>query len=260
MIEFRDVSFGYDAFRVLDGVSFKVATGSTRVIMGPSGTGKSTLLKLMLGLLRPEGGQVLVDGVDVGTAGREELNAVRRRIGMVFQEGALFDSLTVGENVGYSYLEAGCMSEEEVESRVREYLASVNLDPDLIDRLPEELSIGMQRRVAIARALAANDPDYMLYDEPTTGLDPQSLETVTDVIVDLQQRLGKTSVVVTHQIPDALKVGSTFLVLADGKVLFDGNSDALSNSGIPGVEEFLEPFKTTLRDAFRSLHQAPGRP
>lgn len=258
MIEFRDVHFRYGDLLVLDGVSFHVKQGSTKVIMGPSGTGKSTLLKLMLGLLKPDAGQVIVDGVDVGVARREAMNEVRRKIGMVFQDGALFDSLTVGENVGYSFLERGGMPIEEVENRVRGFLAQVGLDPEILDRLPDQLSVGMQRRVAIARALAACDPEIMLYDEPTTGLDPVTLETITDIIVDLQQKLRMTSVVVTHQIPDALKVGSSFLLLAGGKVVFDGSAEALATCDIPMVMYFMEPFKKTLRASFTSLHPELG--
>ncbi|HVP39377.1 MAG TPA: ATP-binding cassette domain-containing protein [Candidatus Saccharimonadales bacterium] len=254
MIEFRDVHFRFGPLKVLDGVSFKVRQGSTKVILGPSGTGKSTVLKLILGLLKPERGQVLLDGVDVATARRDELMALRRKVGMVFQEGALFDSLTVGENVGYSFLERSRMTLEEVEAEVRRHLTLVGLDPELIDQLPDQLSVGMQRRVAIARALAACNPTHMLYDEPTTGLDPITLETITDVIVRLKEELGITSVVVTHQIPDALKVGSSFLMLGAGKVVFDGNAEALAACEVPFVMEFLEPFKKTLRGAFHSLH------
>jgi phospholipid/cholesterol/gamma-HCH transport system ATP-binding protein len=254
MIEFQDVYFNYGSLKVLEGVSFKVKKGVTKIIMGPSGTGKSTLLKLMLGLMRPDSGNVIVDGVNVGKARGEELNAVRRKIGMVFQDGALFDSLTVGENVGYSFFERGGMSDDEVERQVRSYLEQVDLDPGLMDSLPDQLSLGMQRRVAIARALAACNPAIMLYDEPTTGLDPITLETITNVIVHLQEKLGMTSVVVTHQIPDALKVGSSFLMLAGGKVVFDGSAEALANCDTPFVMNFLEPFKKTLRASFTSLH------
>ena len=254
MIEFKDVYFQYDDLQVLDGVSFRVNKGATKVIMGPSGTGKSTTLKLVVGLLKPDRGQILVDGVDVTRVDRKGLNALRRKMGMVFQEGALFDSLTVGENVGYAMLERGGVADSAVEERVRHYLGIVGLDPDLIDGTPDELSIGMQRRVAIARALAACDPSIMLYDEPTTGLDPISLETVTDVIVKLQQDLHMTAMLVTHQIPDALKVGSSFLVLGGGKVMFDGSAEELALSTTPFVMNFLEPFKKTLRASFHSLH------
>jgi phospholipid/cholesterol/gamma-HCH transport system ATP-binding protein len=254
MIEFRDVAFRYGSMKVLDGVSFRVEPGTTRVILGPSGTGKSTVLKLIVGLLKPQRGQVLVDGVDVGAANRTELSAVRRKIGMVFQEGALFDSLTVGENVGYSFLERSSKTLEEVEVEVRRYLSLVGLDPDLLDRMPDQLSIGMQRRVAIARALAACNPTHMLYDEPTTGLDPVTLDTITDVIMHLQRDLGITSVVVTHQIPEALKMGTSFLMLSEGRVVFDGDSAQLAGSRDTFVQEFLEPFRRTLRDAFDTLH------
>jgi phospholipid/cholesterol/gamma-HCH transport system ATP-binding protein len=254
MIEFRDVAFRYGSLTVLDGVSFLVQPGTTRVILGPSGTGKSTVLKLILGLLKPERGQVLVDGLDVRTARRDELSALRRKIGMVFQEGALFDSLTVGENVGYSLLERSNKTLDEIEVEVRRYLTLVGLDPEILDWMPDQLSTGMQRRVAIARALAACNPTHMLYDEPTTGLDPITLDTITEVIVRLQRDLGITSVVVTHQIPEALKMGTSFLMLAEGRVAFDGTAAQLAACEEPFVLSFLEPFRRTLRDAFHSLH------
>lgn len=258
MIEFQDVHFHYGDLKVLDGVSFKVRKGTTKVIMGPSGTGKSTALKLVVGLLKPDSGRILVDDVDVTTADKHQLNAVRRTIGMVFQDGALFDSLTVGENVGYSLLEQGKLPMAEIEQEVLRYLDMVDLLPELLDRLPDQLSLGMQRRVAIARALAACNPTYMLYDEPTTGLDPMTLETITDLILKLQTELKVTSMLVTHQIPDALKVGSSFLVLGGGKVLFDGPAEALAQCEIPFVVNFLTPFKKTLLASFQSLHAEPN--
>jgi phospholipid/cholesterol/gamma-HCH transport system ATP-binding protein len=207
------------------------------------------MLRLILGLARPDSGDIRVDGQSVVKADREELDAIRQDIGMVFQDGALFDSLTVGENVGYWRLENSDQSEEEIEAVVREKLTVVGLDPDLIDSMPDELSIGMQRRVAIARALASGHPKIILYDEPTTGLDPNSLELVTDAILRLRNELGMTSIVVTHQLPDALKVGTDYLFLFDRGVQFEGDAHALAASDDPKLRQFLDPFRKSLADA-----------
>jgi phospholipid/cholesterol/gamma-HCH transport system ATP-binding protein len=231
-----------------------VRTGTTKVVFGPSGIGKSTVLRLILGLIRPRSGDITVLGRSMVNARSQGRNELRRRIGMVFQNGALFDSLTVGENVGYSLIEHGKVPEEEIEARVRQFLSLVGLDPDIIiDRLPDELSIGMQRRVAIARALASNEPAIMLYDEPTTGLDPISVEMITDIIVRLRQELHVTSIVVTHEIPHALTVGDEFLFLYDRRVAFEGTAEELARSRVPELQSFLEPFKVSLAQAFRSF-------
>jgi phospholipid/cholesterol/gamma-HCH transport system ATP-binding protein len=183
----------------------------------------------------------------------DALNAIRQTIGMVFQDGALFDSQTVGENIGYWLFENSDASEEDVERIAREKLELVGLDPKLIDSLPDELSIGMQRRVAIARALASGRPKVILYDEPTTGLDPNSLELVTDAIVRLRDQLQMTSIVVTHQIPDALKVGDEYLFLYDRTVHFEGDAVALAESKDPDLVNFLEPFRKSLAQAIENF-------
>jgi phospholipid/cholesterol/gamma-HCH transport system ATP-binding protein len=258
-IVFDRVSYSIGGRSILENVSFSVSPGTTKVVMGPSGIGKSTVLRLILGLIRPQSGDIYVLGKSVVRATAGEQNEIRRRIGMVFQNGALFDSLTVGENVGYSLIEHGHMSLQEVEPRVRTMLQRVGLDADvLIDRLPDELSIGMQRRVAIARALASNDPQVMLYDEPTTGLDPVSVETITDIIVRLRQELRVSSIVVTHEIPHALKVGNRFLFLYDRRVAFEGTSRELAESRDPDLVRFLEPFRVSLTQAFHSFGEGNG--
>ncbi len=245
---------------ILENVSFTVSQGTTKVVMGPSGIGKSTILRLILGLIRPQSGDIYVQGKSVVHAGHDERNEIRRRIGMVFQNGALFDSLTVGENVGYSLIEHGHQSRAEVEPRVRTMLKRVGLDPDvLLDRLPDELSVGMQRRVAIARALASNDPQVMLYDEPTTGLDPISVEMITDIILRLREELHVSAIVVTHEIPHALKVGNQFLFLYDRRVAFEGTSQELAESDVPDLVRFLEPFKISLAQAFHSFTEGNGK-
>ena len=258
MIRFEGVDFSIGGRQILRDVSFEVAKGTTKIILGPSGIGKSTTLRLILGLARPDRGRIFVDGQDVVQADREKLDAIRQDIGMVFQDGALFDSLTVGENVGYWRLENSNQSEAEIEAVAREKLTLVGLDPDLIDSMPDELSIGMQRRVAIARALASGHPKIILYDEPTTGLDPNSLELVTAAIRRLRDDLGMTAIVVTHQIPDALQVGTDYLFLFDKTVHFEGNARDLAQSTDPELVAFLEPFKKSLAGAVDNFGDSVG--
>ena len=255
-IVFDRVTYEIGGRTILSDLSFTVKAGTTKVVLGPSGIGKSTILRLILGLIRPKSGDIFVSGRSVVHASKDERNELRRRIGMVFQNGALFDSLTVGENVGYSLIEHSKMPIDQIEERVRRMLVLVGLDPAIIlDSLPDELSIGMQRRVAIARALASNDPAIMLYDEPTTGLDPVSVELITDIVVRLREELHVTSIVVTHEIPHALTVGNRFLFLYDRGVVFEGTADELATSDAPELLKFLEPFKVSLAQAFHSFSE-----
>jgi phospholipid/cholesterol/gamma-HCH transport system ATP-binding protein len=260
IISFRDVHLSFDR-PILQGVSFDLAPGTTKVILGGSGSGKTTILRLILGLLKPEGGSIHVDGADVGHLGEEDMRPVRLKIGMVFQEGALFDSLTVGENVAYRLVEDGNVSEAEIEARVREMLGFVGLDR-FYERMPSELSGGQRRRVAFARALVAR-PQIMLYDEPTTGLDPITCKTITDLIVKVRDLDGVTSILVTHQLRDAFNVartfmareneefvpkavgdlstleGTEFMMLRQGVVEFKGTPHELQTSEDPYIREFL---------------------
>ena len=253
MIRFEHVDYSIGGRQILRDVSFVVPRGTTKIILGPSGIGKSTTLRLILGLARPDRGEIVVDGESVVRADRDQLNAIRQNIGMVFQDGALFDSQTVGENVGYWRFENSDESEDQIEAVAREKLALVGLDPDLVDAMPDELSIGMQRRVAIARALASGHPKIILYDEPTTGLDPNALELVTDAILRLRDDLQMTAIVVTHQLPDALKVGTDYLFLYDRTVHFEGDARALAKSDDPELVSFLEPFKKSLASAVENF-------
>ena len=259
MIEFRNVDFWIGEHRILSDVSFSVPRGQTKVILGPSGSGKSTVLRLLMGLWKPRSGAILVDGEDITRATQRRLRQIRKRMGIVFQQGALFDSMTVGENIGYTMLEDGRHGEDEVEGTVRSYLALVGLDTNLLDRMPDELSGGMQRRVAIARALASRDPDILLYDEPTTGLDPQSAERITDVIVRLRDTMGKTSIMVTHDIADAFKVGNRITLLDGGAVAFEGTAQDLTAADTPFIGEFLAPFRKAVAAASqRVAARGPG--
>jgi phospholipid/cholesterol/gamma-HCH transport system ATP-binding protein len=255
VIRFDDVHYAINGHVVLGGVSFAVRKGRTRVIVGPSGTGKSTILRLLLGLIRPQRGRIFVDDCDITHLKHDDLDAVRQKMGMVFQHGALFDSLTVGENVGFALINIHRRPIEEVEGEVRRLLELVGLDPELIDAMPDQLSGGMQRRVAIARALAGS-PEILLYDEPTTGLDPIAVEQITDVLVRLRDKLGITSIVVTHHIPDALKVGDRFLLLNRGRVQFEGPGPHLLASRAEAVVEFLRPFRHMMELASEEFAEA----
>ncbi|HEU4725946.1 MAG TPA: ATP-binding cassette domain-containing protein [Candidatus Eisenbacteria bacterium] len=260
MIEFRGVDFSIEGNSILHDVSFRVPRGKTTVILGPSGSGKSTILRLLLGLYQPDAGSIFFDGEDLTQVTPARLREIRARMGMVFQQGALFDSMTVGENVGYALLEANGDEEGDVEGRVRQFLELVGLDPYLIDRMPDQLSGGMQRRVAIARALAARDPVVLLYDEPTTGLDPQSAERISDLIVRLRDTLGKTAIMVTHDIADAFKVADSVTVLEKGRVVFDGTPGELARDRSPFIQEFLAPFRKAIGAAQRQFQAVPGPP
>jgi phospholipid/cholesterol/gamma-HCH transport system ATP-binding protein len=254
------VSLAFDDKVVLKDVSFELLPGHTKVILGGSGSGKSTILKLILGLLRPDGGTIVVNGKRVDALSELELMDVRSDIGMVFQEGALFDSLTVDENVGYKLYEESDISYEKAQQRVEEVLGFVGLE-EYTERMPSELSGGQRRRVAIARAMAAK-PGILLYDEATTGLDPITAMTVDQEIIKLRDLEGVTSIVVTHQLRDAFFVATheavregrsiqiaqadprkadeaEFIMLKDGVVAFEGNASELRASTDPYIREFL---------------------
>ena len=224
---------------VLDDVSFEVRRGETMVIVGESGTGKSTILKLLLRLLVPDRGRVIVDGEDVNNLTFNEALKVRQKMGMVFQTAALFDSMTVFENVAYPLREHTDMSDEEIEVRVREKLDFVDLEPDKVMKMmPAELSGGMRKRVGIARGMA-NNAQIMLYDEPTSGLDPLTTATITHLIMKQQAELGTTSVVVSHDIRSAFKMATKIALLADCHIVFNGTPEDMAHSNDEYVMEFL---------------------
>lgn len=238
VIELRDIHLAFDR-PVLEGVSFVVNEGETVVVVGESGTGKSTVLKLILRLLSPDSGTVLVNDEDLGKLTYDEALEKRQCMGMVFQGGALFDSLSVLDNVAYPLREHTDLDEEEIEARVREKLEYVDLDPDQVLNLrPSELSGGMQKRVGVARGLAAN-PQIMLYDEPTSGLDPLTTGTVTNLIVKLQRDLNVTSVVVTHDIRSAFRMASKIALLADRHIVFFGSPEEMAASDDEYIQSFL---------------------
>jgi phospholipid/cholesterol/gamma-HCH transport system ATP-binding protein len=255
------VSLAFDDKVILKDVSFTLLSGHTKIMLGASGAGKSITLKIILGLLKPDGGVIWVNGERVDQLSEERMMIVRADVGMVFQEGALFDSLTVRENVGYRLYEETDMPLEEIDKRVREVLGFIGL-AEFIDRMPAELSGGQRRRVAIARAMASK-PRILLYDEPTTGLDPITATTVDDEIIKLRDLENVSSIIVTHQLRDAFYVAThtavrdekgeisivaadekkereaEFLMLREGVLAFEGDADALRSSDDPYIRTFL---------------------
>jgi phospholipid/cholesterol/gamma-HCH transport system ATP-binding protein len=239
MIDLEDVHLSFSENTVLDGIWLEVDRGETLVVMGGSGQGKSTILRIILGLLAPDSGRVYVHGVNVTQSSQEVLDQVRRQIGMVFQGGALFDSLTVGDNLAFRLHEEKGHEEEEVIRVVEEKLSFVDLEPKVAGLMPAELSGGMRKRVALARAIMGS-PRIVLYDEPTTGLDPITAETITALINKLRDQQGVASIVVTHDIGAALAVGDRFAMLKDGDIIFEGNGEEVLATDNPDVRLFID--------------------
>ena len=238
VIDLRHVSLAFER-PILDNISFSVAVGETVVVVGESGTGKSTVLKLILRLLSPDAGEVFVKGQDMAKLTFEEALQARQSMGMVFQGSALFDSLSVFDNVAYPLREHTQLEEEEIERRVRETLQYVDLNPDEVMSLsPAELSGGMQKRVGIARGFAAR-PEIMLYDEPTSGLDPLTTATITNLILKLQRESRVTSVVVSHDIRSAFRMASKVALLAEKHITFFGTPEEMTGSDDPYIQRFL---------------------
>ncbi|MDX6529574.1 MAG: phospholipid/cholesterol/gamma-HCH transport system ATP-binding protein [Blastocatellia bacterium] len=260
-IEFRNVTMIFDDRKILNNLSFKVMKGETKIILGGSGCGKSTTIKLVLGLLKPDSGQILVDGEDITNYGEAEMMKVRKKIGMIFQEGALFDSLSVYENVAFKLHEQG-VPEEEVESEVRRMLRFVNLE-EAIDKMPAELSGGMRRRVGIARALVG-DPKIVMFDEPTAGLDPPTARTICELAMKLRDLEDVSSIFVTHEMNNLdylcseyavvdeagevvfekegeklCLINSKVLMMRDGEVIFSGTDETLRKADDKYIQKFL---------------------
>src|SRR5437867_4857826 len=236
-VRFEEVYKAFGAKRVLQGISFEIRRGETMVVLGGSGSGKSVLIRHIIGLHRPDRGHVIVDGEDIGSYGEEELIPVRKKVAMLFQGGALFDSMNVLENVAYGLREHTDLPDERIRDIVRAKLALVELE-GVEDLMPSELSGGMKKRVALARSISM-DPRCILYDEPTTGLDPVTATTINDMIRDLQRRLQVTSVVVTHDIASAFFVGDRIAYLFDGRMDFVGTVEEARSSKVPRLRHFL---------------------
>ncbi|MGH7621436.1 MAG: ABC transporter ATP-binding protein [Gemmatimonadaceae bacterium] len=238
IVELERVSLAFDR-PILENVSLVTRRGETVVIAGESGTGKSTILKLILRLLQPDSGRVLIDGEIINDVSYEEALVIRQKMGMVFQGSALFDSMSVFENIAFPLREHTQLTDEEIEARVREKLEFVDLAPDeVMDKLPAELSGGMKKRVGIARGMAAN-PAIMLYDEPTSGLDPLTTGTITRLIIKLQRELKVTSVVVTHDVRSAFRMATRVALLAQHKIVFFGSPEEMTASQDRYVQDFL---------------------
>jgi phospholipid/cholesterol/gamma-HCH transport system ATP-binding protein len=237
-VEFQDLYKAYGSKQVLRGASVKVYRGEVLVILGGSGTGKSVTLRHMLGLEYPDAGRVIVEEEDITELPEEELYRVRKKFGMLFQSGALFDSMTVFENVAFPLREHTELSDEEIARAVREKLELVNL-PNSEHLMPVDLSGGMRKRVGLARSIVL-DPKVILYDEPTTGLDPITSQTINELIVDLQAKLNVTSVVVTHDIHSAFSVGDRIAFLHQGVFEWVGSMDEARDTDHPRLRDFLK--------------------
>ncbi|MGZ8847705.1 MAG: ABC transporter ATP-binding protein [Pyrinomonadaceae bacterium] len=260
-IEFRNVTMIFDDRKILSDLSFKVMKGETKIILGGSGCGKSTTIKLVLGLLKPDSGQILVEGEDITDYSEVQMMRVRKKIGMIFQEGALFDSLSVYENVAFKLHEQG-VSEEDVEGEVRRMLRFVNLEA-AIDKMPSELSGGMRRRVGIARALVG-DPKIVMFDEPTAGLDPPTARTICELAMKLRDLEDVSSIFVTHEMNNLdyltseyavvneagevvfekegerlCLINSKVLMMRDGEIIFSGTDETLKRAEDPYIHKFL---------------------
>jgi phospholipid/cholesterol/gamma-HCH transport system ATP-binding protein len=262
MIELRNVYYSVGDFHILKDINLRVMTGDSMMIVGVSGAGKSTILKLILGLIKPDSGEIYVDKEEISRYNEVDLLPVRQKLGMVFQESALFDSLTVRENVGYVLYERKIMPEEQIEERIIELLTLVELE-EMIDKMPAELSGGQKRRVAIARAMAAN-PGILLYDEPTAGLDPVTSKTIIKQMMKLRDLRNVTSILVSHKLEDGYKLAynrisvdgndirmvpdptgrslreTIFYMINEGENVFKGTADDFRNSTDPYIAEFRE--------------------
>jgi phospholipid/cholesterol/gamma-HCH transport system ATP-binding protein len=260
-IEFRDVHLSFDDKKIINGISFRVRRGETKLVLGRSGGGKSTIIRLLLGLIKPDSGEILVDGEDITKYSETQMMPIREKMGMVFQEGALFDSLSVYENVAYRLHEQK-IAEEQVEFEVRRMLQFVDLE-DAIDKMPSELSGGMRRRVGIARALVG-DPKIVLFDEPTAGLDPPTARTICELAIKLRDLEDVSSIFVTHEMQNLnylcseyatvsgegelifeqegeklCLINTEIIMLNQGKVIFSGKDEELKKAEDPYIKRFL---------------------
>jgi len=238
MIEIRGVKKRFEDKPVLEGVDLSIPKGEALVIVGKSGCGKTVLLKSLIGLIRPDQGQILIDGQDITRMRRKELFRTRKKFGMLFQGAALFDSMTVEENVGLPLREHTLLTQRDIRKKVSEKLGLVGL-PGIEDKKPAELSGGMRKRVGLARALMM-EPEIVLYDEPTTGLDPVTAALINEMIAEMNERLKITSIAVTHDMHSAFKIGRRVAMLHSGKVIFDGSVKEFQTSKNPLVHGFLE--------------------
>lgn len=237
MIDIRSVSKFFNSHKVLNDLSLTINTGETCVIIGRSGCGKSVLLKHIVGILKPDEGSILIDGQEITKFTEVEWNVIRMKIALVFQGGALFDSMTVGENVGFGLIEHQRVAQKELLERVEEALCTVDLC-GIANLMPSELSGGMKKRVALARAICIK-PEIILYDEPTTGLDPITADSINDLIKSLHDKLKVTSIVVTHDMKSAYKIADRIAMMYQGKIIAEGTPAEIQNTDHPVVHQFI---------------------
>lgn len=238
LIEIRDLKKSFDGDYVLKGVDLDIEAGEVLTLIGESGSGKSVLLKMIIGLIKPDSGSIKFDGEEVTDLSEREWVTVRRRIGMLFQEGALFDSMTVADNVAYGLREQGKVPEPEIQQRVSRALEAVSL-PGIEQRQPKQLSGGMQKRVALARAVAM-EPEVVIYDEPTEGLDPINVTRVDRLILGLRERLGITSIIATHNMRSTFRISDRIAFIHEGRIAICGTPQELEDWGDPSIANFVE--------------------
>ena len=251
MIKLVNVNMGFRGKQVLKDINLEIAKGESMVIIGPSGSGKSTLLRLMVGLLKPTSGQIWINGQEISRLKEDRLNEVRRQMGMVFQYSALFDSMTVGENVGFGLREHTDMTEAEIAAVVRRKLRMVGLY-GYENAMPNELSGGMQKRVSLARAIAVN-PQIVLYDEPTAGLDPIMSGKIDRLIVSTRRMLGVTSVIVTHHMSSAFAIADRIAMIYNGEIIENGSVEQIKQSENPIVQQFIHGLKRPCKARRREI-------
>ncbi len=240
MIEIKGLKKSFGSKHVLKGVDLTIPKGKTTVILGLSGGGKSTIIKHIVGLLKPDEGEIWVDGEEISHADAKELRRIRKKVGFLFQSGALFDSMNVYENVAFPLREHTDMKEDAIRERIVERLEMVALKPkEVMSLFPDELSGGMRKRVGLARTIVL-DPQIILYDEPTSGLDPITSDLISQMIIHLKKRLGVTSVLISHDIKESFKAGDYFAMLYDGKIIETGDAEHFKHTKNPYVRQFLD--------------------
>lgn len=237
MIVIRELCKNFESHKVLTNVNLDIEKGQTTVIIGRSGCGKSVLLKHIVGILKPDSGKVFIDGQDISALDEKQMKALNLKIGMVFQGGALFDSMTVGENVGFALMEHQHVEKKELLERIEEALSLVDLS-GIENLMPAELSGGMKKRVSLARAICMR-PEIILYDEPTTGVDPITADSINELIISMRDKLKVTSIVVTHDMKSAYRVADRIAMLYQGKIIARGSSEEIQNSNHPVVHQFI---------------------
>jgi len=240
MIEIKGLKKRFGSKEVLKGIDLNIPKGKTTVILGLSGGGKSTIIKHIVGLLKPDSGEIWIDGEEISKADENQIRRIRKKVGFLFQSGALFDSMNIYENIAFPLREHSDMNENEIKSRVTERLEMVGLKPsEVLNLYPDELSGGMRKRVGLARTIVL-DPEIILYDEPTSGLDPITSDLISQMIVNLKERLGVTSILISHDIKESFKAGDYFAMLYDGKIIETGDADHFKYTDNPFVRQFLD--------------------